>query len=71
MSNRGAELIARIFSDWERIKSPAADQIVAYDSLKKVDDTSILNKLAVLKVNGGLGTSMGAYIRPPRMRPQC
>ena len=46
-------------SDWEKIKSPAPEQIVPYDSLPKVNDTFILNKLAVLKVNGGLGTSMG------------
>ncbi|KAH9176329.1 UTP--glucose-1-phosphate uridylyltransferase [Lactarius sanguifluus] len=37
--------------DWDRIKSPAADQIVT--------SPDALNKLAVLKVNGGLGTSMG------------
>ncbi|KAL7281344.1 hypothetical protein ACG7TL_004653 [Trametes sanguinea] len=45
--------------DWDRIKSPAADQIVPYDDLPNNVDPSILNKLAVLKVNGGLGTSMG------------
>ncbi|KAL5507109.1 UGP1 [Sanghuangporus vaninii] len=44
---------------WDRIKSPAPEQIVPYDTLPKVNDPSILNKLAVLKVNGGLGTSMG------------
>ncbi|KAA1472840.1 UTP-glucose-1-phosphate uridylyltransferase [Dentipellis sp. KUC8613] len=44
--------------DWDRIKSPAADQIVPYDKLPEVKEGS-LNKLAVLKVNGGLGTSMG------------
>lgn len=44
---------------WDKINSPAADQVVPYDSLPKVNDTQILNKLAVLKVNGGLGTSMG------------
>jgi len=48
--------------DWDRIKSPAADQIVAYADLHKPQDTSNLNKLAVLKVNGGLGTSMGTCI---------
>ncbi|EIM79168.1 UTP-glucose-1-phosphate uridylyltransferase [Stereum hirsutum FP-91666 SS1] len=45
--------------DWDRIKSPAADQIVPYDNLPEVKDTQAFNKLAVLKVNGGLGTSMG------------
>ncbi|KAL0572229.1 UTP-glucose-1-phosphate uridylyltransferase [Marasmius crinis-equi] len=45
--------------DWERIKSPAEDQIVPYDNLNVPQDSKNLNKLAVLKVNGGLGTSMG------------
>ncbi|KAH9957928.1 UTP-glucose-1-phosphate uridylyltransferase [Russula dissimulans] len=44
---------------WDRIKSPAADQIVPYDKLPEVTKPSALSKLAVLKVNGGLGTSMG------------
>ena len=47
------------FSDWDRIKSPAADQIVPYDTLVAPNNQANLNKLAVLKVNGGLGTSMG------------
>lgn len=47
--------------DWDRIKSPAEDQIVPYASLPKPKDSRNLNKLAVLKVNGGLGTSMGSY----------
>ncbi|TDL21331.1 UTP-glucose-1-phosphate uridylyltransferase [Rickenella mellea] len=45
--------------DWDRIKSPAADQIVPYDKLPVANDSKAMNKLAVLKVNGGLGTSMG------------
>jgi UTP--glucose-1-phosphate uridylyltransferase len=45
--------------DWDRIKSPADDQIVPYADLQRPKDSSNLNKLAVLKVNGGLGTSMG------------
>ncbi|KAI5123639.1 hypothetical protein M0805_001672 [Coniferiporia weirii] len=45
--------------DWDRIKSPAAEQIVPYDNVPVSSDPKILNKLAVLKVNGGLGTSMG------------
>jgi len=45
--------------DWEKIKSPAADQIVPYDQLPTSADPQSLSKLAVLKVNGGLGTSMG------------
>ncbi len=51
-----------VCSDWDRIKSPAADQIVPYSELPKPKDSTNLNKLAVLKVNGGLGTSMGSWI---------
>jgi len=54
-----AERAKNVEIEWDKIKSPAPEQIVAYDSLPKVNDTQILNKLAVLKVNGGLGTSMG------------
>ncbi len=46
-------------SEWDRIKSPAPEQIVPYDKLPKVTNPENLSKLAVLKVNGGLGTSMG------------
>jgi UTP--glucose-1-phosphate uridylyltransferase len=49
-----------IISDWDRIKSPAEDKIVPYAKLPTPSDPRNLNKLAVLKVNGGLGTSMGA-----------
>ena len=45
-------------SEWDRIKSPGDDKIVPYSKLP-AGDPSTLNKLAVLKVNGGLGTSMG------------
>ena len=48
--------------DWDRIKSPGDDQIVPYSSLSKPKDSSALSKLAVLKVNGGLGTSMGMHL---------
>lgn len=47
------------FSNWDLIKSPAADQIVPYDKLPTQFNVKNLDKLAVLKVNGGLGTSMG------------
>jgi UTP--glucose-1-phosphate uridylyltransferase len=47
-------------SDWDLIKSPAEEQIVPYAKLPTPSDPKNLNKLAVLKVNGGLGTSMGA-----------
>ncbi|KAJ3527371.1 hypothetical protein NM688_g8137 [Phlebia brevispora] len=44
--------------DWDRIKSPTEDKIVPYSKLSD-GDVQNLHKLAVLKVNGGLGTSMG------------
>lgn len=44
--------------DWDRIKTPGEDKIVPYSNLPEGDSKN-LNKLAVLKVNGGLGTSMG------------
>jgi len=45
--------------EWDKISSPGKDQIVPYASLPSTEDYSLLDKLAVLKVNGGLGTSMG------------
>ncbi|KAM5533348.1 hypothetical protein V8D89_013022 [Ganoderma adspersum] len=44
--------------DWDRIRSPSEDKIVPYAKLSSGSPEN-LNKLAVLKVNGGLGTSMG------------
>ncbi|CAL1707745.1 unnamed protein product [Somion occarium] len=44
--------------NWDHIKSPSEDKIVPYSKLPS-GETKNLNKLAVLKVNGGLGTSMG------------
>lgn len=58
-SSKTTDLTNTCASDWDRIKSPAADQIVSYDKLPKATSPEALNKLAVLKVNGGLGTSMG------------
>ncbi|KAI0812592.1 UTP-glucose-1-phosphate uridylyltransferase [Irpex lacteus] len=43
---------------WDHIKSPSEDQIVPYSKLPSGNPRN-LEKLAVLKVNGGLGTSMG------------
>lgn len=48
--------------DWEKINSPQSDQIIPYAKLPKcpkIDEQSMLSKLAVLKLNGGLGTTMG------------
>src|SRR4051812_45079248 len=45
--------------DWDRIAPPAQGQVVEYDDLPDQETQNFLNKLAVLKLNGGLGTSMG------------
>ncbi|ODQ82444.1 hypothetical protein BABINDRAFT_159036 [Babjeviella inositovora NRRL Y-12698] len=46
--------------DWDKIRSPGSDEVVDYVSLSNGEDAAAnLSKLAVLKLNGGLGTSMG------------
>ncbi|PKS06576.1 hypothetical protein jhhlp_007324 [Lomentospora prolificans] len=45
--------------DWDRINPPAQGQVVEYEDLANSDSVNFLSKLAVLKLNGGLGTSMG------------
>ena len=47
--------------DWEKIKPPPEEQILLYNQLSVSDNmtASGLSQLAVLKVSGGLGTSMG------------
>lgn len=47
------------YRDWDRIQPPQASQVVNYDTLPIIEKSSLLGKLAVLKLNGGLGTSMG------------
>lgn len=47
---------------WELIEQPSENMLQRYDTLSAVETdetTSLLSKLAVLKLNGGLGTSMG------------
>ncbi|KAG6880188.1 hypothetical protein C0992_003852 [Termitomyces sp. T32_za158] len=46
--------------DWEKVYPLPTDRICNYDQLPRLtNELSLLKKLAVLKVNGGLGTSMG------------
>eukprot|EP00252_Welwitschia_mirabilis_P005215 TRINITY_DN156_c0_g1_i3.p1 TRINITY_DN156_c0_g1~~TRINITY_DN156_c0_g1_i3.p1 ORF type:complete len:472 (+),score=96.77 TRINITY_DN156_c0_g1_i3:209-1624(+) len=48
--------------EWEKIQTPTDDTVVPYESLASVGEAetkNLLNKLAVLKLNGGLGTTMG------------
>ena len=57
--SEGITHIADLFpSEWDKIKPPKPEQVRPYKVLPNVDP-SILNKLAVLKLNGGLGTTMG------------
>ncbi|RIA84142.1 UTP--glucose-1-phosphate uridylyltransferase family [Glomus cerebriforme] len=51
--SKGAKL------DWDKVKEPSPEQIIPYKKLSKCDNPEYLNKLAVLKLNGGLGTTMG------------
>lgn len=44
---------------WDNVHSPTDEMVVPYDSLPKECDASVLDKIAVLKLNGGLGTTMG------------
>lgn len=44
---------------WDRINPAQHDQVLGYDTLPESNAVELLNKLAVLKLNGGLGTSMG------------
>lgn len=48
-----------MLSAWDHVKSPTSDMVVNYTELPEGVDPSILNKIAVLKLNGGLGTTMG------------
>jgi UDP-N-acetylglucosamine pyrophosphorylase len=50
------------FSDWDRIKLPNDKQVIPYSHLPQIIGSEALSKLAVLKVNGGLGTSMGMIL---------
>ncbi|KAJ2501118.1 UTP-glucose-1-phosphate uridylyltransferase [Coemansia sp. RSA 1972] len=48
--------------DWEKVRGPKPEDVITYKDLaqKSVQDVApLLSKLAVLKLNGGLGTTMG------------
>jgi len=45
--------------EWSRIAPPKPEQVVEYKDLANSESVQFLNKLAVVKLNGGLGTSMG------------
>lgn len=48
-----------LVSKWEKIQPPAPQQVIKYNEIPKAQGHQFLNKLAVLKLNGGLGTTMG------------
>lgn len=45
--------------NWDKIQPLAPELVPSYSDLPDTTDTSILEKLVVLKLNGGLGTTMG------------
>lgn len=50
--------------DWNVVKGPPQEKLIPYSGLEKVELCShesreLLSKLAVVKLNGGLGTTMG------------
>ena len=47
------------FIQWDRINPPQPRQVVNYSDLGNSESVDFLKKLAVIKLNGGLGTSMG------------
>ncbi|OMJ15680.1 putative UTP-glucose-1-phosphate uridylyltransferase [Smittium culicis] len=52
----------RVELDWDKVKSPKPEYVKLYKDLPPTDDLNIremLNNLVVLKLNGGLGTTMG------------
>ncbi|KAJ3285758.1 UTP-glucose-1-phosphate uridylyltransferase [Borealophlyctis nickersoniae] len=56
--------------NWKEVHSPGPEQIKSYKDLPKPADdiNEFINKLAVLKLNGGLGTTMGC-VGPKRYPP--
>ncbi|KAG7528453.1 hypothetical protein FFLO_06134 [Filobasidium floriforme] len=44
--------------EWDKVNSPPAERILPYQQLDSLDP-SMLDKLVVLRLNGGLGTTMG------------
>lgn len=58
--------------DWGKVKPPPRDQILSYEQLPELqnpDSVTGLMELAVLKVNGGLGTSMGLFVTSDIEKP--
>lgn len=45
--------------EWDAVQTPSPDEVVQYGNIVNQASGANLDKLAVLKLNGGLGTSMG------------
>jgi UTP--glucose-1-phosphate uridylyltransferase len=48
--------------NWNKIQPPLEDMVIRYEDLEKCTDqdaSTLASKLCVLKLNGGLGTTMG------------
>jgi len=45
--------------NWNEVLPISEQKTISYNSLKKKNNDNILSKVAILKLNGGLGTSMG------------
>ncbi|KAI8983621.1 UTP--glucose-1-phosphate uridylyltransferase family [Pilobolus umbonatus] len=45
--------------NWDKIQTPSEEQIIPYATIPETMAKTDLQKLAVLKLNGGLGTTMG------------
>ena len=46
-------------SVWDKCVAAGSDKIIPYAELPQISDPAMLDKLVVLKLNGGLGTTMG------------
>ncbi|KIP04108.1 hypothetical protein PHLGIDRAFT_110014 [Phlebiopsis gigantea 11061_1 CR5-6] len=58
-SSYTAQRIERRILDWDKIQATTPNQVIKYEDLPASGNVKNLLKLAVLKFNGGLGTSMG------------
>lgn len=48
--------------EWDKINSPPGDKIINYNDLEepnKEEKKKLINKISIIKLNGGLGTTMG------------
>ena len=58
LERQSTQTCFNISSEWDKVKSPPPEKIIKYKQLDQIDP-SLLDKLVVLRLNGGLGTTMG------------